>query len=109
MEHLREFDGVLAFADGERPGDEDEHAARGASRLAVDSDDAVGALLEGEGGELGSDGGGAHELLALEGEHGALLVQPHQRSSAGVKRAVVVLHERLRHSVGVHLRRRRRR
>uniref|UniRef100_J3MUQ7 Uncharacterized protein n=1 Tax=Oryza brachyantha TaxID=4533 RepID=J3MUQ7_ORYBR len=60
------------------------------------------ALREGEGAELAGDGGGAEELLPLEGEHGAVLVERHQRRAVGVERPVVVLHERLRHRVRVH-------
>lgn len=102
MEHLGELEGVLAGAGGDGAGDEDEDAALGPRGLAVDGVDLVVALLEGEGAELAGDGGGAEELVALEGEHGAVLVQPHQRAAVGVERLVVVLHERLRHRVGVH-------
>ena len=76
---------MLTLAGLEGSGDEDEHAARGAGGLAVDGDDVVDALVEREGGEIGGNGGGADELLALEGEHGALLVQPHQRRPVGVE------------------------
>lgn len=83
-------------------GDEDKHAALGPRGLAVDGGDVVIALRKGEGAELAGDGGGAQEFLALEGEHGAFLVQPHQRGAVGVERPVVVPHERLRYRVRVH-------
>lgn len=92
---------MLARAGGDGAGDEDEDAALGPRGLAVDGVDLVLALLEGERSELASDGGGAAELLALEGEHGAVLVQPHKRGAVGVERLVVVLHERLRDRIGI--------
>lgn len=102
-DHLGELERVLALGDLQCAGDEDEHAAAGAGWLAVHGGDLVLARGEREGGELPGDGGGAHELGALEGEHGALLVQPHQRRPVGVERRVVVVNERLRHAVGIHL------
>lgn len=102
MERLGELDGVLLGAGADRAGDEDEHASLGSRRLAVDGDDLVLAMLEGERAELAGDGGRALELLALEGEHGGVLVQPHQRGAVGVERPVVVLHEGLGHRVRVH-------
>jgi hypothetical protein len=102
LEHLGELEGVLVGAGAEGSGDEDEHAALRPRRLAVDGVDVVVALREGEGAELAGDGGGAEKLLALEGEHGPVLVQRHQRRPVRVERPVVVLHERLRHRVRVH-------
>ena len=100
--NLGELEGVLVGAGAEGSGDEDEHAALRPRRLAVDGVDVVVALREGEGAELAGDGGGAEKLLALEGEHGPVLVQRHQRRPVRVERPVVVLHERLRHRVRVH-------
>ena len=93
---------MLAGAGGNGAGDEDEDAALGPRGLAVDGVDLVLALLEGEGSDLAGDGGAAEELLALEGEHGAVLVQPDQAGAVGVEGLVVVLHERLGHRVGIH-------
>jgi hypothetical protein len=101
-DHLGELEGVLALADLQCAGDEDEHAAGGAGRQAVDGGNLVLARSERKGGELLRNSGGAHVLVALEGEHGALLVEPHQRRPVGVERRVVVVHERPRHAVGVH-------
>jgi hypothetical protein len=100
--YLRELDGVLLGAGADGTGDEDEHASLGPRRLAVDGDDLVLAGLEGKRSELAGNGGWALELLALEGEHGGLLIQPHQRRAVGVERPVVVLHEGFRHRVRVH-------
>jgi len=93
---------VILGAGADGAGDEDEHASLGSRRLAVDGVDLVLAGLEGERSELAGNGGGALELMALEGEHGGLLVQPHQRRAVGVERLVVVIHEGLRHRVRVH-------
>jgi hypothetical protein len=99
---LGELHGVLLGGGAYGAGDEDEHASLGPRRLAVDGDDLVLAVLEGERAELAGDGGRALEFLALEGEHGGVLVQRHQRGAVGVERPVVVLHEGLGHRVRVH-------
>jgi hypothetical protein len=65
------------------------------------------AQREGERGELGGDVGGAHELGALEGEHGPVLVERRQPGAVGVEGRVVVVDERLGQRVGVHRRGRR--
>ena len=67
--NLGELHGVLVGGSADGAGDEDEHASLGPRRLAVDGDDLVLAVLEGERAELAGDGGRALELLALEGEH----------------------------------------
>lgn len=72
-------------AGGDGAGDEYEDAALGPQGLAVVSADLVQALLEGEGSDLAGDGGEAEELLSLKGQHGAVLVQPHQPGAVGVE------------------------
>jgi hypothetical protein len=100
--------GALLFLGGgsDVAGDEDNHASLGARGLAVDGGDGVLAQREGERGELAGDVGGAHELGALEGEHGAVLVERRQPGAAVVERRVVVVDEGLRQRVGVHRHRR---
>lgn len=93
---------MLLAAELEGAADEDENAAGRAGWLAVDGGDGVGALLEGEGGELGGNGGRPLDLGALEGEHGAVLVKPAERRPVAVERLVVVVHKRLRYPVLIH-------
>ena len=100
--NLAELEGVLLTGELEVAADEDEHAAGDAGGLAVDGGDAVLALLEGEGGELGDDVLCALDLLALEGQHGALLVEIRQPCAVRVEGRVVVLHESLRQRVRIH-------
>lgn len=103
MEHLAELESVLLAGELEVAADEDEHAGVDAGGLAVDGGDGVVALLEREGSEFGDDVGGALDLLALEGEHGTILIQTHQACSVGVEGAVVVLYECLCQCVWIHL------
>ncbi|XP_020202557.1 uncharacterized protein LOC109788280 [Cajanus cajan] len=84
---------VLFSGELEVAADEDEHAGVDAGGLAVDGGDGVVALLEREGSEFGDDVGGALDLLALEGEHGTILIETHQACSVGVEGAVVVLYK----------------
>ena len=72
---LAELESVLFAGELEVAADEDEHAAGGARGLAINGGDAVLALLEREAGELSDDVLRALDLLAFEGQHGALLVQ----------------------------------
>jgi len=67
MEHLAEFESVLLARELEVAANEDEHAAGGARRLAIDGGDAVLALLEREASELGYDILGALYFLTFEG------------------------------------------
>jgi len=67
--NLGELHGVHVGGGADGAGVDDEHASLGPRRLAVDGDDLVLAVLEGERAELAGDGGRALELLALEGEH----------------------------------------
>lgn len=100
---------MLLAGELEVTGDEDEHAAGGTGGLAIDGGDGVLALLEGEAGKLGNDVLRTLDLLALEGQHGRILVKIRQTRSVSIERRVVVLHECLRHRVWIHLRHLRRR
>ncbi|RYR16995.1 hypothetical protein Ahy_B03g061810 isoform A [Arachis hypogaea] len=55
-----------------------------------------------ERGELGDDVLGALDLLAFEGEHGAVLVEVHQSGAVVVERRVVVFNERLCQRICIH-------
>lgn len=103
MEHLAELEGVLLAGELEITADEDEHAVVDAGGLAVNGGDGVEALLEGKGGELGDDVGGALDLLTLEGQHGTFLVEIRQSGTVAVEGAVVVLHKCLCQRVWIHL------
>lgn len=94
--YLAEFECVLFTSELKISADEDEHAASGAGWLAVDG---VLALLEEEAGEVGHNVLRALDLLAFEGQHGALPVQVRQRGSVRIESREVVFHERLRHIV----------
>lgn len=83
--------------------DEDEHAAAGTGRLAVDGGDGVVALLKREGSELGDDVGSALDLLAFKSEHGSILVETGQALAIVVEGAVVVFYECLCQIVWIHL------
>ena len=102
--YLTELEDMLFTRKLEIAADKDKHATSGAGGLAVDGGDVVLALLEGEGGELGDDVLWALDLLALESQHGTLLVKIGQRGSIRIERGVVVLHESLWHFVWVHYR-----
>lgn len=93
---LAELKCVLFAGELERAGDEDEHAAGGTGRLAIDSSDRVLALLERKRGELGDDVLGALDLLAFERKHGGILVQAAEACAVGIEHGVVVLDERFR-------------
>ena len=99
---LTELESVLFAGELEVAADEDEHAAGGAGRLAIDGGDGVLTLLEGEAGELGGDVLGALERLTLESKHRAALVEVGEASAVSVERRVVVLHERFRYGVWIH-------
>ncbi|XLS72882.1 hypothetical protein HN51_029747 [Arachis hypogaea] len=58
--------------------EEDKHVAVGGRGLAVNGGNGVKALVERERGELGDDVLGALDLLACDGEHGAVLVEVHR-------------------------------
>lgn len=66
MEHLTKLESVLLASELEIAGDEDEHAAAGSGRLAIDGGNGMLALLEGEGREFGDDALGALNLLPFE-------------------------------------------
>ena len=100
---LTELESVLFAGELEVAADEYDHAAGGAGGLAVDGGDGVLALLEGEAGELGGDVLGALERLTLESQHRTVLVEVGKASAVGVERRVVVLHERFRYGVRIHL------
>jgi len=102
VEHLTELQRVLLAGKLQVAAHEHNHAARGARRLAVRGGDVVLALLEREPVELVADGLRALDLLALEREHGALLVETDERLPVSVERAVVVIHKRLAQRIGVH-------
>lgn len=82
--------------------DEDDHSAGGAGGLAIDGGNLMLALLEGKTSELGDDVGGSHDLLALEGEHGAVLVEVGEAGTIGIEGGVVVLDECLGDRVWIH-------
>lgn len=84
--------------------DEDEHAAVGAGRLAIDGGNGVLALLEGEASELGDDILRALDLLTFKRQHGIVLVEIRKTGSIGVEGGVVMFNECLRHRVGIHYR-----
>lgn len=102
MEHLTELEQVFFIGELQVPSHEHNHTSGRARELAIHSGDVVLALLESQGIELVADGLGALRLVALEGEHGLLLVPHRQRLSAGVERVVVVLHEHPAQRVEVH-------
>ena len=102
MEHLAELEGVLLAGELEVAADEDKHAVGGGGGLAVNGGDGVKALVERERGELGDDVLGALDLLAFEGEHGAVLVEVHQSGAVVVERRVVVFNERLCQRISIH-------
>ena len=104
--NLAELEGVLLTGELEITGYEDDHAASGTRGLAIDGGDGVLALLEGEAGELGDDALAALGILSFEGQHRRFLVQIGQPRPIRIEGRVVVLHERLRHRVWIHRRRR---
>lgn len=103
MEHLTEPESVLFTGELEIPTDENKHAASGSRWLTIDGGDAVLALLERQTRQFSGDLLSALELLALEAEHRAVLVEIHQARPVAVESAVVVLDEGLRHRVWIHL------
>lgn len=85
MEHLTELEGVLLARELKVAGDENEHPAGGAGRLAVHGGDVVLTLVEGQSGELGDDVLRSHDFLALESQHGSILVQIRQPGPIGIE------------------------
>jgi len=102
MEHLAELESMLFTSELEATGDEDEHAAGGTRRLAVDGGDCVLALLERESGELRYDALRSLDLLTFKSQHGSVLIQVRQSRTVRIERRVVVLDKRLRYVVWVH-------
>lgn len=84
-EYLAELEGVLFAGKLEVAADEDQHAGVDAGGLAIDGGDGVLALVEGKGSELGDDVVRALDLLALEGEHGTLLIQIRQIAAVRIE------------------------
>lgn len=61
------------------------------------------ALLKGQAGKLGNDILGSHDLLALESEHGAILIEVSKAGTIGIEGGVIVLHECLGDSIWIHM------
>ena len=99
LEHLAEVEGVVA-ADLDGAGDEDEHGIGIVRGLDVHGLDRV--LDRADGLVLGHNGGAALNLVALERQHGGVLVKPGQTIDVGVLHLVVVLGESLGNFVGAH-------
>lgn len=73
--YLTESQSVLFTSKLEISADENKHTAGRSRWLTIDGGDAVFALLEREGGELGDDVLRALDLLAFKGQHGSILIQ----------------------------------
>lgn len=84
--YLTELERVLLAYELKMAADEDEHAASRAGGLTVYGGDGMLTLLEGEAGELGYNVLRALDFLALEGQHGPILVQVRQRRSVRIER-----------------------
>ena len=99
LEHLAEVEGVVA-ADLDGAGDEDEHGIGIVRGLDVHGLDRV--LDRAHGLVLGDYGRTTLNLVALERQHGGVLVKPGQTIDVGVLHLVVVLGESLGNFVGAH-------
>lgn len=84
------------------PAHKHEHPSGRPRRLAIDSGDVMLALLERQAVELGADVLSSQDLLSLERQHGALVIQRNECLPVGVELRVVVLHEGLGQAIGIH-------
>ena len=84
------------------PAHKHEHASGRARRLAIDCGDVMLALLESQAVQLIADGLCALDLFPFEWQHGAFLIQCHERRPIRVELRVVMLHERFAQAVGIH-------
>lgn len=79
MEALGEFKWVCFLVDEELAGDHTDHIAIWRRWLGIQGGNLVLNLLEWQGGELLNDGLRALDLGRLEGEHGLLALNTHNR------------------------------
>lgn len=63
------------------------------------------ALSEGQTGQFSCNILGTLEFLALQSQHLRVLIQIRKHGPIRIEGCIVVLHERLRHRVGIHHRR----
>lgn len=96
---------MLLSGELEISADKHEHAAEDRRRLAVDGRDGVLALLEWQLCELPADPLHAYDLLSLEGQHRAAVVEAGEGGAVGVEEVVVVVHECLGHHLQLLLHR----
>lgn len=101
MKELAELEGVLLTGKLQGTTDENEDAFAGAGRLAINGGDAMFALRERQGSELGNDGLGTLNSLAFKGEHRVILIERDELRAIGVEDGVVMVNEGPGDGVGI--------